>query len=340
MPANRPKRNADYKATLIYLDEPQLILLVSRTVHLLAVAVPTDDPKMALFLATTVNEKNLDLYFDGLVDLRYLFTYPRDHLLYTFDLMELQNNIIAMQLYDGDAPSDWLPSPRLFATEHTTTYHRSEVASSTEQLIIDGEWRMQEFGTFYQKYSDIYAFEASLQTWAASDSSPNEREAVRKTYADKAFEGGFSYVNFFHGLNDNLPRSVRPGLDSIKYASPGEVNITGSADVFERVYSLIENYLTLRHEITDEYSALYRFLSERRYLRMDVAHFKIDDPSSAFIENRTRALGNILGLADIDSIIALSQGNILVVAKVTLALVRRVEAAAAFFAQGRMNFSD
>lgn len=304
-----------------------------------AVAIPDNDPEKSIFLATTVRTRHWEAYLDGTVDLRYLFLYPRGRLLYYFDLMKMKNNQVLMEPFVGQIPDDHLPLPRLFSSDHTTEFTAGAKATDTETLVIDGEWEMPEFGQFYQKYADVYAFFASTKNWADPLRPAALRAQVQEAFRTKPFQGGSSYVHFYHGLNDNLPRDERTSLDSIQYASPGTVNITGDAALFDAVERLVTTFLDQRFEIREAYSTLYSYMSKGGLLAMAGHNFKADDPRAAYLLAGAKTLCEKHEIQDFDIISQLSQKNGLVVAKIVLSLSRRIEEAAKFFAQGRMGFS-
>ncbi len=333
------RKRATYLETLIYLDEPQVLALkVGQSVHVVAVAVPSPNPNESKFLATTVRASHWEAYLDGTVDLRYLFVYPRGRLLFYFDLMKMKDNRVMMEPFVGQVPDDHLPLPRLFSSDHTTEFSVSARASDQETLLIDGEWEMPEFGQFYQKYSDVYAFFASTKNWADPNRPADLKARVAQAFRTKPFQGGFSYVHFFHGLNDNLPRDERTSLDSIQYASPGTVNITGDATLFDEVERLVTTYLELRYEIREVYSTLHAYLTKSGLHAMSGHNFLTTDPRASYLLQASEALCAQHKINDFQTIASLAQHNGLVVAKIVLALSRRIEEAAKFFAQGRMGF--
>src|SRR5690349_3279650 len=126
------RRKAEYVTTLIYVDEPQLILLKSATVYLLAVAVPSESPEEAKFLAVTTTTANFERYRAGNSDLRYLFTYPNSRVLYYFDLMKMDQNSIWMDPAPAIIPEQDLPLPRIFANHHTHPWEPIERAAEIE----------------------------------------------------------------------------------------------------------------------------------------------------------------------------------------------------------------
>jgi hypothetical protein len=115
-------RNATFDANLVYVDEPQLITLVSGKSRVVAVAIPDDDFVSSKFLAVTVHKKDWHKYLDGIVDLRYLYTAYSATTLYVFDLRNMKDKIVTMNQFVGDVLEDMLPSPRFFSASHTEHY--------------------------------------------------------------------------------------------------------------------------------------------------------------------------------------------------------------------------
>lgn len=334
------RRKAEYVTTLIYVDEPQLILLKSATVYLLAVAVPSESPEEAKFLAVTTTPNNFERYRAGNTDLRYLFTYPNNRVLYYFDLMKMENNVIVMDPAPSEIPEKDLPLPRVFATHHTHAWEPIERAVEVEKLAIDGKWEMQEFGHFYQKYADIYALVLSTKNWL-NDSLPQAfRAAIKAEFLARPFKGGFSYVYLFDDLFERIPIVQRPSLKQVKYASPGSVLLTGDSEIFGELESIIRNYLANREQIYAAYVELRQYLSRSHLLRLAGDRYPANDPTAAHIRNEARALSDLLGAFEFETIMKLTNKNALVTAKVILATVRRIDESAAFFAQGRMSYTS
>lgn len=334
-----PRRKAKFTATLIYADEPQLVLLKDKELPIVALAIPDDDETKSMFIATTALRKDWQSYLDGNCDLRYLFTFPKTRRIYTFNLCDMEDDFVFMRPYNQAVPEEFLPEPRMFAEFHTEELPVEPMASDEEVLVVDGEWDMPEFGNFYQRYSDIYAFIAALKNWNSSHLALDFKRQILETFTTRPFQGGFSYVHFFQGLNEQLQRTQRLGLDKIRYASPGTVEIRGEADLFTEMKALIPNYLENREEITLQYSKLHKFLSEHRMLKMPGDRYPRDSGMTRFINHEAKALAALMTEPDFDTVRELASDNPLVTAKLILAFSRRLEEASSYFAQGRVSFT-
>lgn len=334
------RRTAQYVATLVYLDEPQLILLKSGKAHVVAVAIPTEQDDAARFFAATVSEKDWESYLDGNADLRFLFTYPKTARLYSFDLSEMKDNAVSMVPWDDPSiPEEYLPARGFFSDNHTEKFGVRSQPADREVLLVDGEWDMPEFGQFYQRYSDIYSFLVATKNWKDSNLHLGTRQKIMAAFRDRPFKGGFSYVHFYHALNDNLARTERLNLDRIQYASPGHVDIQGRDDIFEDIKEIVPHFLDDRTAIQEEYSKLHSYLSKARFLKLPGERYPKDDPTASFILKSARGLATRMQAPDFEVVCHLADNNALVAAKIVLSFYRRLDEAAAFFAQGRVAFN-
>jgi hypothetical protein len=333
------RRSANFDAVLVYMDEPQLITLLSGNTRIIATAIISEKPEEYRFFATTVLPKDWRRYLEGSVDLRYLYTFPDRRNVYTFDLAKMKDNKVLMEPYLEHAPEEFLPLPKFFSNNHTEVYDVTERPEQIERLYVDGEWELIEFGQFNQRYADIYAFSVALKNWSSPDVSVDAKRKIRAPFLDRPYRGGFSYVHLFSELNDNVPRTEQLSLDKIKYASPGFVDMFGKLDIFSEVKEIVINFLENRAVVVKSYGELYGFLHKNGYLKMPGSEYKSGEPSEKYIIEKSNELAKLLKIADAKTIFDLTNKNALVSAKVILSLYRRTSELAAFFAQGRISFN-
>ncbi len=334
------RRSAIFDATLVYLDEPQIITLISQKTRIVAVAIPYGNPEASMFLATTATDKDWNKYLSGTVDLRYLFTFPTVRVQYFFDLHTMKDKKVMMTPWEGEIDEKYLPLPRFFSTNHTEEYKVDDRATDTEQLLIDGEWELQDFGQFQQKYADIYAFIIATDTWKSAGATQAAKRRVKDAFLDRPFRGGFSYVHLFRDLNDNVPRADQLNLSKIKYASPGHVEIYGKEEVFDHLHNIIPNFLHKREKLSEAYRVFHKYLSENHYFKIDGHQYPKNDPTEKYMKARSKELAEEMLAPDFDAVWELTEKNALVAAKVVLSFYRRLNDAATYFAQGRIAYGD
>lgn len=334
------RRTAVFDAVLVYMDEPQVVTLVSQKTRIVAVAIPYGNETMSMFLATSASDRDWNRYLDGTVDLRYLFTVPSVRTLYHFDLQSMKEKKVKMTPWEGDLDERYLPLPRFFSSNHTEDYAAGERASDPEKLLIDGEWELTDFGQFQQKFSDIYAFLAATRNWQDANAPLTTRRKIKEAFLNRPFQGGFSYVHLFRELGENVPRADQLNLNKIQYASPGHVEIFGKEEIFGDLQLIIPNFLQKRQSLSVMYNDFHRYLSANHYLKMSGDEYGINDPTEGYINQTAGSLAKAMMAPDFSVVSALANKNALVSAKIVLSFYRRLSDAAMYFAQGRIAYED
>lgn len=330
-------RKAKYGATLVYYDGPQLVYLTGYKSRFVGVAVPSEANNK--FLVASVSSRHWKQYRDEAVDLRFLFTYPPKRSMYYAEINNFRSDI-RLARFEEAIPESHLPDRGFFASEHTEKFDDEHRSVDPEILFLNGQWELNEFGKFHQKYSDVYSFVAALQNWGDSKTARGTRTEIQKAFVDKPLRGGSSYGSLFHQLEDHLPMRDRLRLRKIQKASPGSMEMRGRDELFSEVEELVSYYLKNREAADEAYSNLYQFLQKGKYLRLKVSDFDENDSNKARIFRSSQDLISVLGIEETEIIRNLCHNNSLAVAKVALALYRRIEGAALFFAQGRVSFEQ
>jgi hypothetical protein len=333
-------RFATYVRTLVFMDEPQLVELKMGNTQVVALAINEDDNDRLPFIATTVTKRDWQDYLESNLDLRYLFTYPVQRASYRFDLLDMKNDKIRLESVATDFPDKYLPEARFFATNHTEPDLEPQLSASLKKLFIDGEWDMPDLGKFYNRYSDVYNFVASIERFLDLNTSNEQKKKTVDAFHDQPFKGGINYVHFFKDLAANVSRSDRLVLDKIAYASPGYVEIHINSATFNSLQQLIENFLVNREQIKSEYSKLHNYLIKGKLLA-STANSNLNDPGAElFVMSKTKILSELMQMPNLTTVLQLVDNNVLAFAKVVLAFKRRLEGASQYFAQGRMSFND
>lgn len=333
------RAGAHYIRTLVYMDEPQLVLLKRARANIVALAIPSAEDK-AEFIAVTVSKKDWEAYTEGAVDLRYLYTYPINRSVFTFDLMGMKDGKVMMTSWEGQIPDEYLPSPRFFSNNHTEVEDAAAGDPHVEKLVVDGEWDMPDFGDFYSRYANVYYLLSASNAFSDQTVDLEKKKKIKEAFGDIPFRGGSSYVNFYSSLPSSVPRAERLRMDKIKYESPGYVSVHGDAETFGETEALIRAFLSDRAAIKKIYDKFHEFLSKNRFLAMRADQFEANDAAAPYIQNTTNMLVEKLKVPNAVTLKSLVNGNELAYAKIVLSLYRRLDEASRFFAQGRVNFSS
>ncbi|MFD6316946.1 hypothetical protein [Methylorubrum thiocyanatum] len=336
----KPNVTATYEATLVYYDEPQLILLsTSNNKKIIAVAV-VDEAAEYPFFGAEISKEQWEKYLRQINDLRYLFEYPKSNKWYVFDFANLSDaNKIRMRRIDrADIPEEYIPAGQFFARSHTEPLGALESELGVEKFLIDGSWDFPDFSAFYGKISDLYALFLSIVRYGSKDTERVVRGNIRAAYRRYPLKGGASYRFFYRDLFSTQSIMDRLNVDSIQYASPGHVDVHARHDIFGEIHLSISNYKKNAHEITQSYRALRKYLSKARLLTSSAEQFDSLSPYALPIEVHTSALCRALSFPYLDQIKELTGGNILASSKIILSFTRRVDKSFRFFAEGRVAF--
>lgn len=332
-------RRAKVVSVLTYYDGPQLILLRNSVQRFIAIAIPKDKETGFDFFATSVQAGHWELYKSGRRSLRFLFVFPEKRSLFYFDLSKIsRDKEIVMHRYVGDLNPRHLPGDKLFASDHTEVEYDDGI-TEIETLLLEGEWDLPELGKFQQHLSDVYNFIYSMDDWRNA-TQDIEREAIRKVFTTRPFQGGSSYGAYFNDLENRLKLGERVKLKSIEKASPGKMRIGGSAEIFSEVEDIIKSYIENRTELKSLSKEVVQYMQDEKLSQMQVSKFSISDDRSARLNQFSTRICSLLDLAVEDELNAMTKSNALGKLKIVMAIYRRTSNAAEFFAQGRADFGS
>ena len=102
-----------------------------------------------------------------------------------------------------------------------------KIDSEAYRVVLDGRWRLEDLYEFPHAFYQCYAFTYCLD----SELSPRDRERINDAFVGYPWRGGYSYVNIYTVLQNQVPLEDRPTIKSISYASPGWLDIFLNVDV-------------------------------------------------------------------------------------------------------------
>ncbi len=330
---------ATFCATLVFHDEPQLVLMkTSRKLNMLAVAVFHDSMKRAFF-GCEVSKRDLEKYMNGKADLLYIFKGAVGGAYYLFDMSKMKDKSVSLTLaneVDSQNP-DYFPLEGIFSDSHTHDVDCEDERQPYE-LLIAGNWEASEFSRLHSKFSDIYAFLAAIERAKATPAG-QDAEFISKAIRERFWRGGGSYVGFYDDIihaNDNF---VPLKVCSINYASPGKIVLNGDERILNsEITPMLMKLGEVFRALNKEYGELNAVLT-REGLRTSSINkpFSNADTATAVKE---RAVRIATGLnVDHAKLFSLCGDNILAFSKVVLSLFRRARDLHFFIKEGRVRLN-
>lgn len=335
------KVNVQLVANLFEVEIPLVVLLSKNagksTQHFIACAIPDEDGELDYYFAVFVGRQHLIRYFNEQCDLRFLFAFASGRKYFTFkELPKVTDKKFAIQEFDGQPGEDLYPDSRFFVTSHTSDYGIQSEVGVEQRLLIDGHWDMQEFGAFYQKFSDLYSYKQAIVYIKEEDQ--NRTEKVQRAFSSKPFKGGSSYMGFFSDLFEIMPPRERPALEGIEYHSPGFVDLRGKDEILKSIKESVSLFLESADAIQKAHDDLRGFMTKSKLLSITGGVKDLGAEPLGELQRLTVTFYDALPIEGKDSLKTLAKHNAVVHAKIGLALFRRLKATAHFFAQGRLSY--
>lgn len=126
------------------------------------------------------------------------------------------------------------------------------------RVLLDGRWRLEDLYEFPHAFSQCYAFTYCLD----SELSPRDRERINEAFVGYPWRGGYSYVNIYTVLQNQVPTEERPTIKSISYASPGWLDMFLNPDVAIQVAKSVGILAGSAVAATKAYTTSMKYLAQ------------------------------------------------------------------------------
>lgn len=337
--ARNPER-ATLRHALIVYDGPQLLLLeTSNKLPMLAVAV--DRVGMdAPFFGCQVKQAVADRYFEGRVDLRFLFLNAIGKSYYFFDLSDDDKDEVILKLATQEEASneDYWPSHGLFSRSHTSSYGTLDSQEFVKDFFIDGNWEAADFSRFHGKMANLYSVYKVMMD-AAKAGGRDMLAYLKNAISDRAWEGGGSYVSFYDDMRDKIKKTAQLGVARLQYASPGIVALRGQQDVLGVLSEVVSAFQDGPEKLKSRYEWIHNTLKKEGVLSSSSVTSLSSEAITKLLLLKCRELAKELRIPKIDNLFDACDQNPIKFAKVVMSIHRRSHAIFLFYAEGRVSDS-
>lgn len=335
------KTKASYEKILVDAGFAALVLLKRNnsrgTTYFFASAITDDDGIVSSYFVVMASKETTLDYFLGRSDLHYVYVYAPNANYFEADAVSIFQQEIELRPISGEIIEDWIPSKGFFARDHNRHYEFVKQPPCVHEIAIDGQWKMGEFQEFYSRYSDIYVLQEALRTVMNSpvDSVPvNYLSAFR----GKPFRGGSSYVSFFNDLKDALPYHERPQLAAVQWASPGEIAVKGTKELFEAVENQVLAFQKDYKNAKEAHNKLREFMQGKGWLEITLDKYPAASPEETIeLSSLIKALAKHLHVPGERGFAHILEGNQIVEGKIFLSVFRRLETILKYVREGRVS---
>ena len=101
--------------------------------------------------------------------------------------------------------------------------------SGIYRVLMDERWALEDLYEFPHAYSQAHSFVYHFDS--SQELDPKIVDRVNRTFHEYPWQGGYSYVNLYAVLLNQIPKQHRPTVQSIQYASPGWIDLLINPDV-------------------------------------------------------------------------------------------------------------
>jgi len=117
----------------------------------------------------------------------------------------------------------------LSSNDEDTTVPESpfDHTKQTYRVLLDGDWDLDDLYEFPHAFNQCYAFIYCLD----SELDTYDQQRIDGAFAVYPWRGGYSYVNIYFVLQNQVPWRFRPTIKAIQKASPGWLDLFLNADV-------------------------------------------------------------------------------------------------------------
>lgn len=321
------------EADLVYFDGPLLSLFANERGDNYLYHWCDVDESSNRWLVFRVDAGDLNGYLSGKWPLRRLVLNPPDGFVVSADVDGEGRYHNLYLLWPEEISADYLPTPESLYDEEprVSPIDRPIAAPDRYRIRMGNEWSLRDLSDLPNNYSKVYAMLYSLQ-----ETVPEADHRVRRAYESYPWRGGYSTVNFFRSLESHLPVEALPQIRSMKYASPGYIEL----ELDDRVAVAVKNVITAFAGSSYELERLFRSvegeLRERRLLG-DKRKSKPTEDDENYLRETAQAMMRLLRIGAAEKLEALTK-NPLAMVNILRSFYRVVEKLAAYEGEGKATF--
>ena len=203
------------------------------------------------------------------------------------------------------------------------------------KILIDGRWSLEDLYQFPRAYEQVYfAIEAMLP---ATDEDAEYR--MGKAFLAYPWQGGYSAVNFYNSLKYVTPVHERPNIVSLKYASPGWIELFLNLPLAIQVAGAITTVAGSIGACNKVYHTIYTNLQQRKLLKIEVERKEIEltKEQLSMVRHSFDELSSMIGIEHIQTINSRTDDP-LISLKILLSIYRRLRDLAEYQNTGKADF--
>jgi hypothetical protein len=200
------------------------------------------------------------------------------------------------------------------------------------RIGMDGRWDLKDLYEFPHAFLQVYAFIYAFDT----DLEPRDADRINYALENYPWGGGYSIVNIYIVLQNQIDVRLRPRIEEIRYASPGWIDIFAHLHPAVKVAGAVAAIAGSALTTTKAYSAIQDFLYNirARAAKARIERIQLTRQEIKELHGLNQDLASLIGFEKLEALNARTD-NVEVSAKLLSAQFRRLRTLAEFVSKGK-----
>jgi hypothetical protein len=199
------------------------------------------------------------------------------------------------------------------------------------RIALDGKWSFEDLQELPRAFNQLYAFAYVF----VPNAQVQDDDALKQAFSSYPWQGGYRVL--FH----QIPVSLRPDVNSMRYGSPGWIDLQLLAEAAKQVGTIVGVVATNGIIINKLYHDIHKGASDRKLLRIkeERAAIRLTQSNLDFIMASSKKLAKAIEFKNLDELEAHTE-NKLATLKILMSFYRRVRTLVEFQDEGKAKFPD
>jgi|TARA_R110000851_G_scaffold68733_9_gene154256 hypothetical protein len=330
---NKPDLRHRWVEDILYFEGPILSILKGSTTQDFFYYWCDADNRYNRWMSLPVSRQDIIRYKSGDITLLNICNSRKSIVFVDIDAkLEPQRGV---EVALDSIPEEYLPPEESFFDADLSPSNDFLIEPELYDLKLDGDWYLEELMGLPRTYSQLYSFIYTLKNMMRVSVSSN----ANNIFSNYPWKGGFSTVNFYKDLNAVIPSFHEPKVDSIQYASPGQIRLELLKPVSLSVEGIVNTCFENKAKLKEINKKVAEFLRSKELSKVDGSDpdLVIDESDKMFLSKGISAFSELMKLSDYESDIIRASGNELVAIKIIMSFYRRVSKLFGFIEKGMLK---
>lgn len=206
------------------------------------------------------------------------------------------------------------------------------MAAGYYRILLGNEWDLVDLYEFPHAYTQNYAFIYCLD----ADHTPANAQRINRALRDYPWGGGYSYVNIYTVMNNQIALEDRPQIKSIQKSSPGWLDLILHVDVAIDIAKSVAALSAAAASAAVAYKSIYKSVSDISVERKkrELQKLKIAESQARSLNQMSKELAKFLGFKKVQELEGRTNDPEVTV-KLLMAHYRRIEKLAEYVDSGK-----